>query len=340
VSRRALTLWLAALLALVLGAGSAYTQVPYVSLVPGETFDTLGTDGGTPVIEVSGRPTYPTEGHLDLTTVGVRDHLTLAEAVAGWLNREEAVVPREIIFPPDQTDEQVQQANTQEMTQSQSSATTAALTSLRIPSQVVVTSVTDRAPAQGKLAAGDVLTTVDGAPATSSATLRDLIAKHAPGQTVRIGYTRAGQSGEASIVTAPAADDPARPVIGVAPTDRFPVTVTIHLEDVGGPSAGLMFALGIIDKLEPGPLNGGRYIAGTGTIDPAGKVGPIGGIAQKLVASRHKGATVFLTPADNCAEALANAPRGLELVKVASLTDALAALSTLRGGGTPAGCAP
>lgn len=339
MSRRNQTLLLATVLTALLGIGSVVAPVPYVQLLPGETFNTLGSDRGQPLIEVTGRRTYPTEGHLDLTTVNVRSDVTLSQAVLGWFDPEKAVVPRELIFPPHESDQQVERANAEEMTQSQDAATTAALTSLGLPAKVLVASVTPQSPADGKLRVGDVLTSVDGAGVTGSVMLRSRIAARTPGASVRLGYVRGGAAGEVTIVTAAATDDPKRPVIGVVPTDRFGVKVTIHLQDVGGPSAGLMFALGIIDKLQPGPLNGGRFIAGTGTIDPEGAVGPIGGIAQKLVASRHKGATVFLTPAANCAEALANAPKGLQLVKVASLSEALAALGALDKGGSPAGCA-
>ena len=342
MSRRALTLLLAIGLALVLGVGAAVAPVPYVELEPGPTFNTLGTENnrpdGTPVIVITGRQTYPDEGHLDLTTVGVQPRLTLSQALRGWFDRDVAVVPREIVYPPDQTDEQVDRANTEQMVQSQSSATTAALTSLRIPSQVVVAQVSASAPATGKLKEGDVLTSVDGTAVTGSAQLRDLISSRTPGSAVRVGYTRAGTAGVAVIATGRAEGEPQRAVIGVGPQDRFPVQVKINLEEVGGPSAGLMFALGIIDKLEPGSLTGGRYVAGTGTMADDGAVGPIGGIAQKLIAARKKGATVFLTPAADCGEALGNVPDGLQLVRVGSLSEALAGLSTLRAGGTPPTC--
>lgn len=106
----------------------------------------------------------------------------------------------------------------------------------------------------------------------------------------------------------------------------------IGLQDVGGPSAGLMFALGIVDKLTPTDLTGGRFVAGTGTIDDSGKVGPIGGISMKVIAARNAGARYFFTPSDNCAEASRNTPAGLRLIKVNTLDDALKALDQLRAG--------
>ncbi|MEU8027366.1 S16 family serine protease [Streptomyces sp. NPDC049099] len=114
------------------------------------------------------------------------------------------------------------------------------------------------------------------------------------------------------------------------------VKVTLKLADVGGPSAGLLFTLGIIDKLDGdgsgGDLTGGRTIAGTGTIDPAGKVGAVGGVALKMQAARRDGASVFLVPEDECADAEAELPRGLRLVPVTTLKSAVNSLVALEKG--------
>lgn len=110
----------------------------------------------------------------------------------------------------------------------------------------------------------------------------------------------------------------------------------IELADVGGPSAGLMFSLGLIDKLSPEDLTGGAFVAGTGTIDDAGTVGPIGGVTMKTIAARDAGAEFFLTPKDNCAAAAADKPGGLTLIEVADLQGALDALESIRTGDTAA----
>lgn len=339
MSRRTPTLLLSTLLATFLVVGALVAQVPYVALGPGPTFNTLGDEDGKPVISIAGRQTYPTTGHLDLTTVGVQSSLTLAEAMQGWFRREEAVVPRDLVFPPGQTDEQVDAENTRAMTESQDSATTAALAALDIPVAVEVAAVSEGSPAQGRLAADDVLTSVDGTPVTSPVQLRSLIGERAVGDVVRIGYERAGTPGTAELTTAASGEAAPRPVIGVETAVEYPFTVDIALKEVGGPSAGLMFALGIIDKLGPESLTGGRYVAGTGEISADGVVGPIGGIQQKVVAARGKGAELFLVPAANCADAVANAPEGLRLARVETLADALAALEAVRGGGEPVACA-
>ncbi|MGZ6826819.1 MAG: YlbL family protein, partial [Mycobacteriales bacterium] len=234
--------------------------------------------------------------------------------------------------------QQADQENTQLMVQSQSDATSAALHELGIPSKTAVGSVTKGAPADGKLQPGDVLTSVDGKPVTDPASLRALVSTRAPGQPVVIGYLRKGVAGSATLTTVASTDKPARALIGITPSEVADVKVQISLQDVGGPSAGLMFALGIIDKLGPDSLTGGRTIAGTGEISADGKVGAIGGIAQKMRGAKARGATVFLSPADNCAEAKKNKPSGLTLVRVSTLHGALLALATLRAGGTPPSC--
>ena len=346
MQRRTLTLLLGTLLAFALAVAAAAVPVPYVALGPGPAFDTLGTvrssTGTTPLLKVTGRRTYPTTGMLDLTTVGVTDGITLAEALRGWLSRGTEVVPREVLFPPSQTPAEVDKQNQADMVQSQNSATTAALTQLGIVGTpyVAVGSVTTGGPASGTLKAGDILATVDGAAVSTPDQLRQRIGARTPGAKVTIGYLRQGAKRSAVLTTGHSSDTPARAVIGISPQTgaTFPVKVAISLQDVGGPSAGLMFALGIIDKLTPGPLTGGRHIAGTGEISDDGKVGPIGGIAEKMIGAKKKGATVFLVPAANCADATASRPSGLQLIKAGTLTQALEGLRVLVAGGTPASC--
>jgi PDZ domain-containing protein len=344
VSRRTLTLLLAGALAVGLTLLAAVARVPYVALAPGPTYDTLGQVDGTPVLEISGRETFPTSGRLDLTTVGVQPSLTLVQALEGWFDDELAVVPREVVFPPGKTDEEVDAENTAAMEASQSDAVLAAACELGLRvADVRVAEVADDAPARGVLEAGDVLRTVDGAAVCESGDLRRRIAERSPGDPVRIGFLRDGARREATITTGSAElEGRLRPIIGVVTEEEpldLPFEVDINLEEVGGPSAGLLFALGILDKVTREDLTGGRYIAGTGEISADGTVGPIGGISQKVIAAAEKGAVAFLVPADNCAEAAANAPDGIALVEVATLDDALAGLAAVRAGRAPDTCA-
>ncbi|WP_163547175.1 PDZ domain-containing protein [Candidatus Frankia nodulisporulans] len=334
--RRTQTLVVTSVLALVLLVVGLWLPVPFVTLAPGPVTDTLGAVDGTRLITIEGRRTYPTSGRLELTTVEETPRLNLVSALHDWLDSDQAVVPTELIRPRGSSEQQVQQENTQAMLDSQDQATAAALAQLKIEptgAAVTVGSVPDGSPAADKLATADVLTKVNGVAVTSQEQLRTEIGKVRPGASVTISYRRAGKDESTTIVTRPSPDDPNRAIIGVTTSlkNTYPLTVSIRLSDVGGPSAGLMFAMGIVDLLTPGELTGGKIIAGTGTIDEKGVVGPIGGIQQKVLGARESGATIFLVPAANCTDAKAvergKAPR---LVRVTTLADALSSVEALR----------
>ena len=335
MSPRVRTLAAAGILVVVLAAIAALLPVPYVALSPGPTTDTLSKVGKTELIRIRGHQTYPTKGHLDLTTVSVlggpRQRMDIVTALKGWLDDSVAIVPEEQVYPPGESADEVERQSAAEMTESQENATTAALRELGIPvtTRVIVDELSPDSPAEGKLRPGDVVVEVDGKPAMGGARLRDLITAHKPGEDVRIAVLRDGKRVETTVTTS-AADD-GRSIVGILTKDDadYPFTVEISLRDVGGPSAGLMFALGIVDKLTPGALTDGRHVAGTGTIDDAGAVGAIGGIPQKMIGAKKAGAKVFLVPEENCAEAVKTAPDGLRLVKVSSLKTAVAALEAL-----------
>lgn len=343
MSQRVSTMLVASVLSVLLAGIGSLLHVPYVALEPGPVTDTLGKrSDGVPLISISGMRTYPTTGRLDLTTVAVAggppDPITLITALRGWLDRSIAVVPQELVYPPSESTKQVEQQNTQDMLNSQQSAITAALGALHIPVQTVVTvaSVVKGKPADGRLQPGDVIRSVDGTPVTSTDSLRALISRRPAGSVLRLEISRAGRPQAVQIRTVADPADNNRPVIGITPGVRhvYPFKVSFGLQDVGGPSAGLMFALGIVDKLTPGSLTGGRIIAGTGEISDDGTVSPIGGVQQKIVAARRAGATIFLTPTANCAAAATARPAGLELVRVSKLADALHDLSLILAGRT------
>lgn len=336
--RRGVTVLLGALITALLSVGVLAAPIPYVVLGPGPTVDTLGKEDGKEVIQVSGTQTSTSEGQLRLTTVGVQPDVKLLSAITGWFSDKEAVVPRDLIYPPDQTEEEVEQRNEEDFKASQTSAETAALRELGYPVRVAVKKVTAGGPSEGVLRAGDIITSVNGQQITSGTNLTDLVRAQPAGTQLTIGYTRGGTAATAKITTRAENGEPPRIGVEIEPQQPHPFELKIDLEEIGGPSAGLMFALGIVDKLQPADLTGGKIIAGTGTIDDDGAVGPIGGIAQKLVGAKEAGATVFLTPAANCAEAKNNAQSGLPLVKIGTLDEALAALQTVREGGQPVLC--
>ncbi|GAA3757739.1 PDZ domain-containing protein [Plantactinospora mayteni] len=336
--RRGVTVLLGAVITALLSIGVLAAPIPYVVLGPGPTVDTLGRQNDKEVIQVSGRETSTSGGQLRLTTVGVQPDVKLLSAIAGWLSSDEAVVPYELIYPPGQTQEQVEERNAEDFAASQTSAETAALRELGYPVQVVVKTVTPGAPSEGILKVGDVITSVDDKPVVVASTLTDLIRARPAGSSLKIGYTRDGKPATATIVSAAADNNPPRIGVEIEQQQPHPFELKIDLGDIGGPSAGLMFALGIVDKLRSEDLTGGRIIAGTGTINDLGEVGPIGGIPQKLVGAKHAGAKYFLVPADNCEEAVRNAQSGLPMARVGTLDEALSALETIRAGGQPPKC--
>ncbi len=343
------------LMLIALLCAGVFLPVPYAEMSPGPTVNTLDEHDGEPVLQISGRKTYPTDGHLNMTTVRVTSadyRMNLVEAVYGWLAHDDKVVPHDTLYPDGKTEEQSTQENAEEFSQSQESAKVAALKELGIPvrSWVIVSTVVKGTPAQGRLHAGDVIKAVDGTAVKQPSDVAKLVTKHKPGQDVVFTIVPAKDQAAAekqnrtatatktvTITTAESHDVGAkRAIVGIsAGTDHtFPFTIDIKLADVGGPSAGLMFALGIYDKLTPGSLTGRKFVAGTGTIDDDGKVGPIGGVEMKTVGARDMGAQYFLTPADNCAAAAQDTPSGLTLVKVNTIGDALAALKDIRSGQT------
>jgi PDZ domain-containing protein len=339
MKQRGFTVLVGAIVVLLLSALVAQAPVPYVSLEPGPTFDTLGVDDqDKQIIVIDGTPTSDSAGQLRFLTVGVVPRLTLLEAVEGWLNGDDAVVPRELIYPPDQSQEQVEQQNAEDFANSLSSAQVAALRHLGYPPVIAIKEVSSDSPNAPLLKAGDVFRSVDDKPIVTEQDLLDAIRGKPAGSTLTLAITRDGSPMTVQVTTV--AGDDGVPRVGFVPEEHSsaPFTITIPIEGIGGPSAGLMMALGIIDKLEPADLTGGRIIAGTGTIDDSGAVGPIGGVPQKILGAKAAGATVFLTPKDNCAEAVANSRPGLLLVQVDSLDTALAALDTLRKGNTPTLC--
>lgn len=347
MTRSTYTLVLAAVLLVGFVVVAATRPVPYVSLAPGPTFNTLGEYDGKPLISISGHKVYPTSGNLDLTTVsesgGPYGRLGLGEALRGWLDPDIAVVPSKLLHPPGVSGEEVEERNRVDFADAEDSATIAAFNYLDIPFDYVVrvSSVEDGSPADGKLEVGDVVLTVDGQKATTVEKTRDLIRGTGKGESATVTVRRDGK--ERDIVVTPQLreqDGTKVPVVGVTLGEDYEsdVEVTYSLTGVGGPSAGLMFALGVVDKLSPESVNHGEHVAGTGTIAPDGKVGPIGGIQQKMTGARDKGATVFLVPADNCAAAKGAVPDGLTIAKVTTLTSAIEALDALHAGRPAPAC--
>lgn len=330
--------------ALLLGVAAAL-PVPYVALGPGSTFNTIADAQGRAVITFTGSdiPAATEEspaGHLNMLTIRVIDHIPLIEAAAMWASGSYAFAPRDEYYPPDRTKEEITEQNVQMFRDSQSAAEIEALRYLRYPNIVYVGTIAAGSVSWGKLRPDDQITAVDGQAVSDYQSLKAIMATTEPGQTVTVTVLRGGATATASVTLGANADVGPQGFlgVGVAERPRAPFTIDISLQDIGGPSAGLMFTLGIIDRLTPGDLTGGRFIAGTGTMELDGSVGPIGGVTFKEVTARDAGAEYMLVPAANCAEAVTAIPDGLTLVKVATLDDAVAAVKMIAAGGTPPGC--
>jgi PDZ domain-containing protein len=335
LTRRGWTLVVSLSLFLVFVLLGFLVQVPYVAISPGPTFDTLGLDAaGQPVVQIAGHQEFKTTGELRMTTVSLTDGISLFGALGLWASGRYALAPREDYYKPGQTTQQVQQQNVKQFQDSQSNAETAALRNLNYPVKVVTQDVTTGSPADHVLSPGDRLLMVNGKKINVEQDVRAALAGTKPGQTISITFQHPGQPAKTAPLTLGQRTDRTEGFIGLTPIDRadVPFDVKISLQDVGGPSAGLMFALAIIDRISPSNLAAGRNIAGTGEITEKGAVLPIGGISFKLVGAREAGATDFLVPAQNCAEAKSAAPAGLHLIKVSNLDTAITALADLKTG--------
>lgn len=341
--RRVVAGWVAIVLAFTLTLVLAFAPAPFVIQQPGPVFNTLGDDqaigsmnsGGSPLISIPGQTTYPASGSLDLLTVTVNgtpdQRPGWLEILLAWFDPSLAVVPVDAIYPPGITTEQSRERSAALMTQSQPEAIAAALNSLgyEFRQAVVVERVTADGPAAPALEEGDEITSVNGASVKSVRDLRDRVAENGADAPAEIGILRDGAPRTVSVT--PLRSN-GQTVLGIAVSMdyAFPIEVKIQLDDVGGPSAGQMFALGIIDKLTPESLTGGEKFAGTGTVDNTGAIGGIGGIRQKMFAARDTGSRYFLAPQANCDEVTGHVPAGLQVFAVTDLDDSLKVLETVR----------
>lgn len=355
MTRRQAAVATATLLSIVLVALMFVLPVPYVIEQPGPVLDTLGTvnAGGTPVVQISGTQTYSPSGHIYLTTVeelpgDCNKHPSLANTLRAWFNSDDAVIPEQAVCPPSQSAGNVVLTDQSDMTQSQSNAEIAALSLLGYKvdhHDVLVGGVEPGSPAaqaNPPLQPRDVLLSVDGTTITSAKQVGQLVRANPPGHRVTVRFRRGTQVKQTTITTAAAptskgGTDRHVAFIGIEVTSRpvfkgVTVNIGINPSDVGGPSAGTALALGIIDKLTPGGITGGKTVAGTGAITASGRIQEIGGIQQKVAAAVAKGATVFFAPAANCADAKAQAPKSLTLIRATTLREVVDALKQVRTG--------
>ncbi|WP_173924419.1 PDZ domain-containing protein [Agromyces sp. Marseille-P2726] len=330
-SRRERIGWGALTIAVVIGVIFMLLPSPYVIEEPGPVYDTLGVAGQDgeeiPLIEIPDEQTFPTEGELNLLTVSVRGRPGATpgwlDVIGAWFDRTRSVVPVEAVFPPGISDADRDAQNEAAMVDSQQDATAAALVELgyEFPREVTVAGVLDDSPAAGSLIEGDIITGVNGTDVNSVDELRAEVRENGTETPAELTVVRDGTERVVE-VTPVETDGNVVLGVGVRMAYEFPIDVELQLDNVGGPSAGMMFALGIVDKLTPGPMTGGEIIAGTGTIDSAGQVGAIGGIRQKLWGAEDVGAEWFLAPASNCDEVTGHVPDGMRVFAVETLDQA------------------
>ena len=342
----------ALLLAVGLVVAGATVRVNKVIEAPGPTWNVLaavpGDDSDQSVITVTGAQTYPAEGALRMTTVSVSGcpgyPVTLFDVVGAWLSPNKTILERDQVCPPSLSQQDVEETNQAQMTSSQNTAVVAALMETGMATRMVLT-VEGTGPDQteGLLQKGDVLTSITPAggqatPTTTYTALRELLTTVPVGTTVELGIERDGEPMTVSLttITPPDANSDGSPdsegsLLGVylsAEADSD-IEATFGLSKVGGPSAGSMFALGIVDELTPGDLTGGKDIAGTGTIALDGSIGPIGGIEQKMAGAKTDGSGYFLAPASNCADVVGHVPDGLEVYAVSTLHEAVTTVEAI-----------
>lgn len=340
--RRSAVMSVAGLAASVLIAVLSILPAAYAIGGPGPTFDTLGEDDGVPTVEISGATTYPASGELRLTTVSVarasETPFTLGRVLRDFAADGAYVVPEEEVFGTPDQEEQFEEQAQQAWITSQEAATVAALEALgqEVAATLAVAQIDGSSGATGLLEPGDVIVSVDGAPVDTFTGLADAVGDREPGADITVGYQRDGADGEATFATLDDGSGGAIMGIWIDPQFDLPIDVTVNVAEVSGPSAGLMFSLGIMDLLTETDELGGAHVAGTGTISAAGDVGSIGGIRMKMHGAADDGADYFLSPADNCDEVIGNVPDGLDVYSVDTLDDAYQAITAIGAGDTTA----
>lgn len=330
------TAFVSALVFVAMAALLSLVPVPFVVWAPGQAYDVLG-DGDRALIQVRGVPTYPTEGSLDLTTVSVTRadaRLSLPEALVSFFLPDRDTLPRNAVYRPGTSAEQVEVTEQRQMSDSKTDAVVAALRQAEVPVQELpmIEAVTLDGPSTGRLLPGDLVTRVDGEKVATAAEIRGIVRSHRVGERVDFTVLRGGTTVKVGVATGPSNENASVPVIGVTFGVGYHHAADVDFgidQSIGGPSAGLVFSLGVYDKITPGPLTGNHVIAGTGTITADGQVGPIGGTREKLRSAQNRGAQLFLVPDRNCAD-LAGVDTPVPVVKVSSLSDAVTAVELFR----------
>lgn len=326
-SIRSMVMALSGMVSALLIALLVVLPAPFMIETAGPTFDVFdGKVEGTTLVTVDGATTYASSGELRLTTVAV-SHTTdtlfsLGPVVRAWLD------PASTTYPDVPVEANRDAAVQQEWISSQEMASVAALGELgtAVPAKIRIADFSPGSHAEGKLMVDDIIVSVDGKQILTLPDLSAAIGVHAPGDQVTVVVARAGEDVTATFPTIQAQSGKTLMGVAIDPAFEMPYTVNVAIDHVGGPSAGLIFSLAIVDLLTPQDELQGAKVAGTGTISPGGDVGPIGGIPLKMIGARRAGADWFLAPEFNCSEVVGHVPAGLRVVSVATLSEAYDAI--------------
>lgn len=317
---------------LLLAIAAWNITLPYVVWSPGPVPEVVS------LITIEGAETYPVKGNLYMLTVSQQD-INVYELLAAWEDPTVDVLDREVVRPVGQSPEEYQRQAHRDMEESKNTAIYVALSRLGYDVSftgdgVEVTTVIEGTPAEKTLKVGDVITAIDGDPVKIARDAVTLITKHKIGDTITLTIERDGQTVDVPVTLVEHTQEKGRPMVGFGAsthnlTYEFPIDVEIDSTNIGGPSAGLMYTLSVMDLLTPDDLTKGHRIAGTGTIASDGTVGPIGGVRQKVEGAEAAGAEYILVPQENYEKALTAPVKNVQIVSVGSVDDALAFLDTL-----------
>lgn len=298
-------------------------ELPYYAYSPGPVGDALGAVVIDPEVT-----TYPNSDGLFLLTVSAQE-INLFEMIAAGLDPAVDVVRRERVRPANLSDQEFRERGLSQMDQAVENAISEALRRLGETTDVVPSGVrvVDLLRDDDLFVVGDVLVSVAGIPVERLDQIRPVIEGAGVGDFVEVTVSRAGESVDLEVDLIASPDDEGRPLLGIVAQTDFPIDILT--ENIGGPSAGMIYTLAIIDLLSEGDLANGHIVAGTGTIDAGGAVGAIGGVRQKVVAAEAAGADIMLVPQNNYEEALTAPRRTMELVPIATIEDALVYLASL-----------
>lgn len=331
--RRLIPLSLLALIVSPILLAIYFIRIPLLVLEPGPAPDIAGRSK----IEA---PTFASRGSFHLTTAQVRSPSgsTVFEVVGGLIDPDKRVLPREAVYPRDRSNKETESVQAAQMVQSELAAATAALNELGMPSQpdgVFVNEVDPKVPAAKLMRAGDVISGLNSAPVNTVEELTAALKGFEVGAIANVSVRRGTEDKKLLVKTVGSSAKKGQAELGVqvSQSRRAPIKVTISAKDIGGPSAGLMFALSIYDRLVPEDLTGGVKVAGTGTIENSpgniGKVGEVGAVDLKVRAAEKIGAKVFMVPESEAAAAKAAAGPGLRVLGVSTLSEAITALRKL-----------